>query len=330
MSRSDAGGPITTTHDHTHGSDGGRRPSSPSPATRDGIWRCAILRAPRQLPSLPPPKWANPTTGANSGLDKTWGQGHPLQTLRRSRPSERTNFSTIGLMSQLVTSKLRGFARRRSIERWTRSDSRVDASGAAGGERIATKRPGTDLRRLEASGVGFCGSRSGRPQRALHARQFSTVLTELRRRLPLSLQGIDNDNDIVFINETLKAYCERANIVFTRWRRYRKDDSHLREFSSVRQYALAPHRLPQADSPRDSGGEGRAADGNGGAQVEIIRLGMVNERAEEWMSQSFMRSSSSWSAARFGRRSCRPPREPSRRSQIVGHFGKFPYSPRRR
>ena len=31
---------------------------------------------PRQLPSRPPPNWANPTAGANSGLDKTWGQGH--------------------------------------------------------------------------------------------------------------------------------------------------------------------------------------------------------------------------------------------------------------
>jgi hypothetical protein len=32
-------------------------------------------RAPRQLPTLPPPNRANPTAGANSGLDKTWGQG---------------------------------------------------------------------------------------------------------------------------------------------------------------------------------------------------------------------------------------------------------------
>jgi len=33
--------------------------------------RCAMPRVPRQLPSLPPPKPA----GANSELDKTWGQG---------------------------------------------------------------------------------------------------------------------------------------------------------------------------------------------------------------------------------------------------------------
>ncbi|WP_375779029.1 ISNCY family transposase [Bradyrhizobium sp. ma5] len=53
---------------------------------------------------------------------------------------------------------------------------------------------------------------------------LSTVLTELRRQLPFLLQGIDTDNDSVFINETLKAYCEQANIVFTRCRPYRKND----------------------------------------------------------------------------------------------------------
>ncbi len=53
---------------------------------------------------------------------------------------------------------------------------------------------------------------------------LSTVLTEVRRQLPFSLQGIDTDNDSVFINETLKAYCEQANIVFTRCRPYRKND----------------------------------------------------------------------------------------------------------
>lgn len=54
-SHEDAGGPTTTTHDHTRSSDGRRRPSSPSPATCAAIWRCAMPRAPRQLPSLPPP-----------------------------------------------------------------------------------------------------------------------------------------------------------------------------------------------------------------------------------------------------------------------------------
>ncbi|MCK1493513.1 NAD(P)-dependent oxidoreductase, partial [Bradyrhizobium sp. 180] len=35
---------------------------------------CAMPMAPHQLPSLPPPIRVNPTAGANSGLDKTWGQ----------------------------------------------------------------------------------------------------------------------------------------------------------------------------------------------------------------------------------------------------------------
>src|SRR5215213_9816008 len=69
---------LTTTHDHTRSSDGRRRLSSHSPAIRAGIWRCAMPKAPRQLPSLPPPSRANPTARANSELDKTWGQGHWL------------------------------------------------------------------------------------------------------------------------------------------------------------------------------------------------------------------------------------------------------------
>lgn len=52
---------------------------------------------------------------------------------------------------------------------------------------------------------------------------LSTVLTELRKHLP-SLLGLDTDNDTVFMNETLKGYCEAANIVFTRCRPYRKND----------------------------------------------------------------------------------------------------------
>ncbi len=53
---------------------------------------------------------------------------------------------------------------------------------------------------------------------------LSTVLTELRKELPFALLGLDTDNDTVFMNETLKAYCEAANIVFTRCRPYRKND----------------------------------------------------------------------------------------------------------
>src|SRR3981081_3692893 len=71
---SDVGGPTTTTLDHTRHLDGAPLPSSPSPSIRAGIWRCAMPRAPRQLPSLQPPNRAIQPPGANSPLDKTWGQ----------------------------------------------------------------------------------------------------------------------------------------------------------------------------------------------------------------------------------------------------------------
>ena len=53
---------------------------------------------------------------------------------------------------------------------------------------------------------------------------LSTVLTELRKQLPFALLGLDTDNDTVFMNETLKAYCDAGNIAFTRCRPYRKND----------------------------------------------------------------------------------------------------------
>jgi hypothetical protein len=42
--------------------------------------------------------------------------------------------------------------------------------------------------------------------------------------LPFALVGIDTDNDTVFINETVKTYCEANRIEFTRCRPYRKND----------------------------------------------------------------------------------------------------------
>jgi len=42
--------------------------------------------------------------------------------------------------------------------------------------------------------------------------------------LPFALLGLDTDNDTVFMNETLKAYCDAGNIAFTRCRPYRKND----------------------------------------------------------------------------------------------------------
>lgn len=53
---------------------------------------------------------------------------------------------------------------------------------------------------------------------------LSEVLTELRKLLPFALLGFDTDNDSVFMNETVRDYCEAGGIAFTRCRPYRKND----------------------------------------------------------------------------------------------------------
>jgi hypothetical protein len=60
-------------------SAGRRPPPLTQPSTRAGIWRCAPPMAPRQLPPLTPPDRAIATAGANSRLDKTWGQRHSFR-----------------------------------------------------------------------------------------------------------------------------------------------------------------------------------------------------------------------------------------------------------
>ena len=46
----------------------------------------------------------------------------------------------------------------------------------------------------------------------------------LRQRLPFPLLGIDSDNDSVFINGTLKRYCQHNQLTFTRSRPWKKND----------------------------------------------------------------------------------------------------------
>jgi hypothetical protein len=53
---------------------------------------------------------------------------------------------------------------------------------------------------------------------------LTEVLSEVRQRMPFALLGLDTDNDSVFMNETIKTYCEEAGLVFTRCRPYRKND----------------------------------------------------------------------------------------------------------
>ena len=53
---------------------------------------------------------------------------------------------------------------------------------------------------------------------------LSHVLGELRKLMPFDLLGFDTDNDSVFMNETVRDYCQTAGIAFTRCRPYRKND----------------------------------------------------------------------------------------------------------
>lgn len=55
-------------------------------------------------------------------------------------------------------------------------------------------------------------------------RLLSEVMTALRPALPFPLLGFDTDNDSVFMNETIKDWCEAAQVEFTRSRPYRKND----------------------------------------------------------------------------------------------------------
>ena len=53
---------------------------------------------------------------------------------------------------------------------------------------------------------------------------LTEVLSEVRQQMPFALLGFDTDNDSVFMNETVRAYCEETGLVFTRCRPYRKND----------------------------------------------------------------------------------------------------------
>lgn len=59
---------------------------------------------------------------------------------------------------------------------------------------------------------------------------LSEVMSVVREGLPFPLLGFDTDNDTVFINETIKDWCEKAGVDFTRSRPYRKNDqAHIEQ-----------------------------------------------------------------------------------------------------
>ncbi len=76
-----------------------------------------------------------------------------------------------------------------------------------------------------ASGWTECAPLLFREQQLL-----TEVLTVVRDVTPLPVLGFDTDNDTVFINETVKAWCEASGVVFTRSRPYRKNDqAHIEQ-----------------------------------------------------------------------------------------------------
>lgn len=57
-----------------------------------------------------------------------------------------------------------------------------------------------------------------------------SVLTQMRGLMPFPLLGLDVDNDTVFMNESVRDYCQDAGIVLTRCRPYRKNDqAHIEQ-----------------------------------------------------------------------------------------------------
>jgi hypothetical protein len=63
-----------------------------------------------------------------------------------------------------------------------------------------------------------------------HQDRVGSALDQIRRRLPVSLLGLDCDNGSEFINQGLFDYCRRHHVEFTRSRPYRKNDqAHIEQ-----------------------------------------------------------------------------------------------------
>lgn len=117
-------------------------------------------------------------------------------------------------------------ALRRSIPVRTFSDWHDPAPGFVEADLVAHSGPtsrGSFIQTLTltdiATGWTECAPVLVREQRLL-----TEVLGEMRKLMPFPLLGFDTDNDSVFMNETVKAYCADAAITFTRCRPYKKND----------------------------------------------------------------------------------------------------------
>ncbi len=95
---------------------------------------------------------------------------------------------------------------------------------------------------------------------------LTEVLSEMRKLMPFALLGFDTDNDSVFMNETVKTYCEEAGLVFTRCRPYRKNDQAWVEQKNgaVVRHAVGYRRY-------------EGAGGGGGAGAPVCGVAVVRE-----------------------------------------------------
>jgi hypothetical protein len=72
---------------------------------------------------------------------------------------------------------------------------------------------------------------------------LTEVLNVLRGVTPLPILGFDTDNDTVFINETVKLWCEASGVEFTRSRPYRKNDqAHIEQKNGAVVRRMAGYR----------------------------------------------------------------------------------------
>jgi hypothetical protein len=115
---------------------------------------------------------------------------------------------------------------RREIPIRTFKDWNDPAPGFAEADLVAHSGPSTRGSYVQtlvltdiASGWTECAPLLVREQHLL-----GEVLKRLTATMPFRLLGIDTDNDMVFINETLKAHCQASGIEFTRCRPYHKND----------------------------------------------------------------------------------------------------------
>jgi len=121
---------------------------------------------------------------------------------------------------------------RRSVPIRTYADWNDPAPGFVEADLVAHSGPSTAGSFVQtvvltdiATGWTECAPLLFREQRLL-----SEVLTVLREAMPFTLLGFDTDNDTVFINATVKDWCDGGDIAFTRSRPYRKNDqAHIEQ-----------------------------------------------------------------------------------------------------